>query len=114
MIAEVISASEPNPGNVYPYVGEGCENLGRKLSDVMKSKCQKKLLFFLFVYRIIFKLWLNWVIWLMVLFDVPDIQQRDLKNKAVAMIKPDWLKMLVSANLLGITPSISAVVRDKA
>jgi len=43
-----------------------------------------------------------------------NIQLRDLQNKAVATIKPDWLKMLVSANLLGITPSISSVVRDKA
>lgn len=36
------------------------------------------------------------------------------RAKAVKMLKPDWLQMQVSANLLGILPSISSVVRKQA
>ena len=77
LIAEVIHASEPNPGNVYPHLGEACENLSRKLCDVIRN-----------------------------------INEEDIKNKAIAMIKPDWLKMLISARMLDIQPSMSSVVSN--
>lgn len=46
LIAEVTSASELNPGMKYPFIGEGCENLARKLSAAFESKSYSRLKLF--------------------------------------------------------------------
>ncbi|KAE8740663.1 hypothetical protein FOCC_FOCC013811 [Frankliniella occidentalis] len=75
LIAEVIIASESNFGNVYPYVGEGCENLARKLCEVLRNPLLG-----------------------------------ELQTKAIAMLKPDWLKMLVSSFLLNVSPTTASLM----
>ncbi|KAK3912119.1 tRNA pseudouridine synthase A, partial [Frankliniella fusca] len=74
LIAEVTRASEPNFGNVYPSIGDGCENLARKLSEVLGNPLLG-----------------------------------ETRTKALAMIKPEWLKMLTSSNLLNVSPTLASL-----